>query len=104
MKGSGKALWGIEPDSLQGKLPEFLPDVHEIREDFADYLGEIQGWDAGIGVLLKRLEELGELENTVVVISGDHGAPGFTHGKCNLYDFGTGVSLVARVPGVKADA
>jgi N-sulfoglucosamine sulfohydrolase len=101
VKGSGKALWGIEPDSLQGKLPEFLPDVHEIREDFADYLGEIQGWDAGIGVLLKRLEELGELENTVVVISGDHGAPGFTHGKCNLYDFGTGVSLVARVPGVK---
>ncbi|MBL9083403.1 MAG: sulfatase [Planctomycetales bacterium] len=101
VKGSGKALWGIEPESLQGKLPEFLPDVHEIREDFADYLGEIQGWDAGIGVLLKRLEELGELENTVVVISGDHGAPGFTHGKCNLYDFGTGVSLVARVPGVK---
>jgi arylsulfatase A-like enzyme len=101
VKGSGKALWGIEPDSLQGKLPEFLPDVHEIREDFADYLGEIQGWDAGIGVLLKRLEELGELENTVVVISGDHGAPGFTHGKCNLYDFGTGVALAARVPGVK---
>jgi N-sulfoglucosamine sulfohydrolase len=30
--------------------------VPEIREDFADYLGEIQGWDAGIGVLLKRLE------------------------------------------------
>jgi N-sulfoglucosamine sulfohydrolase len=101
VKGSGKALWGIEPESLQGKLPEFLPDVPEIREDFADYLGEIQGWDAGIGVLLKRLEELGELDNTVVVISGDHGAPGFTHGKCNLYDFGTGVALAARVPGVK---
>jgi N-sulfoglucosamine sulfohydrolase len=33
------------------------------------------------------------LDNTVVVISGDHGAPGFTHGKCNLYDFGTGVAL-----------
>ncbi|MGC3966252.1 MAG: sulfatase-like hydrolase/transferase [Pirellulales bacterium] len=101
IKGSGKALWVIEPESLQGKLPAFLPDVPEIREDFADYLGEIQGWDAGIGVLLKRLEELGELDNTLIVISGDHGAPGFTHGKCNLYDFGTGVSLVARVPGVK---
>lgn len=101
VKGSGKALWGIDPETLQGKLPEFLPDVPEIREDFADYLGEIQGWDAGIGVLLKQLESAGELENTLIVISGDHGAPGFTHGKCNLYDFGTGVALVTRMPGSK---
>lgn len=101
IKGSGQALWGIDPESLAGKLPAFLPDVPEIREDFADYLGEIQGWDAGIGVLLKKLEETGQLDDTLVVISGDHGAPGFTHGKCNLYDFGTGVALVARVPGGK---
>ena len=98
-KGSGKALWGIEPDALQGKLPKFLPDVPEVREDFADYLGEIQGWDAGIGVLLKMLEEKGELDKTLIVISGDHGAPGFTHGKCNLYTFGVGVTLAACWPG-----
>lgn len=100
-KGSGKALWGIEPDSLKGRLPKFLPDVHEVREDFADYLGETQAWDAGVGVLLKKLEETGELDRTLVVISGDHGAPGFPHGKCNLYDFGVGVSLIARWPGAK---
>jgi uncharacterized sulfatase len=35
-----------------------------------------------------------------VVIAGDHGAPGFPGGKCNLYDFGVGVSLVAAGPGV----
>ena len=101
IKGSGKALWDIEPSSLEGKLPKFLPDVPEIREDFADYLGEIQGLDAGIGVLLDKLAEIGELDNTLVVISGDHGAPGFTHGKCNLYDFGVGVTLAARWPGGK---
>ncbi len=39
IKGSGKKLWGIEPDALRGKLPAFLPDVPEIREDLADYLG-----------------------------------------------------------------
>jgi arylsulfatase A-like enzyme len=100
-KGSGKALWGIEPDSLKGRLPKFLPDVHEVREDFADYLGETQAWDAGVGVLLKKLEEAGELDRTLVVISGDHGAPGFPHGKCNLYDFGVGVALIARWPGGK---
>jgi uncharacterized sulfatase len=42
---------------------------------------------------------LGELENTVVVISGDHGAPGFPGGKCNLYDFGVHVPLAIWWPG-----
>lgn len=100
-KGSGKALWGIEPDALEGRLPKFLPDVPEVREDVADYLGEIQGWDAGVGVLLKKLEESGELDRTLIVISGDHGMPGMPGGKCNLYDFGTSVALVARPPGGK---
>ena len=100
-KGSGKALWGIEPESLKGKLPPFLPDVPEVREDVADYLGEAQAYDASIGLLLKKLEDLGELQNTIVVISGDHGMPGVPHGKCNLYDHGTAVALVAAGPGVK---
>jgi len=101
VKGSGKALWGIDPDSLKGKLPKFLPDVPEVRQDFADYLGEAQAFDAYVGLLLKQLKDAGELERTLVVISGDHGAPGFPGGKCNLYDFGTGVALVAAGPGIK---
>jgi N-sulfoglucosamine sulfohydrolase len=102
IKGSGKTLWGINPDSLRGKLPPFLPDVPEIRQDVADYLGEVQAWDAYVGVLVNRLEEAGERDNTLLVISGDHGMPGVTNGKCTLYDFGTGVTLVARWPrGIK---
>jgi arylsulfatase A-like enzyme len=98
--GSGQALWDIDPDALQGKLPKFLPDVAEVRGDFADYLGEIQAWDAGIGVLLETLEKTHELDRTLIVISGDHGAPGFPGGKCNLYDFGVGVALVVAGPGI----
>ena len=100
-QGSGEALWGIDPDSLKGKLPPFLPDVPEVREDVADYFGEIQSFDAALGVLLAKLEEIGELDNTLIVVSGDHGAPGFPHGKCNLYDFGTGVPLAIRWGGAK---
>ena len=96
-KGSGKKIWGIDPDSLQGKLPGFLPDVPEVREDIADYLGEVQALDAGIGILIQRLEAIGELENTVIVLSGDHGMPGVPRGKCNLYDMGTAVSLMIAV-------
>jgi N-sulfoglucosamine sulfohydrolase len=95
-KGSGKALWGIDPDRLKGKLPKFLPDVPEVREDLADYFGEVQAFDAALGLLLERLEQLGELDNTLIVVSGDHGAPGFPNGKCNLYDFGVGVPLAIR--------
>ncbi|HOW63986.1 MAG TPA: sulfatase [Candidatus Paceibacterota bacterium] len=100
-KGSGQALWGINPDSLKGKLPKFMPDVPEVRADFADYLGEIQAWDAGVGVLLHKLEVSGELDRTLVVISGDHGMPGVPGGKCNLYDFGVGVALIAAGPGIQ---
>jgi N-sulfoglucosamine sulfohydrolase len=99
VKGSGEALWGIKPDELKGKLPKHLPDVPEFREDFGSYLGEIQAFDAQVGVLVKRLEEEGELDNTIIVISGDHGAPGFPGGKCNLYDFGVNVTLAIRWPG-----
>jgi arylsulfatase A-like enzyme len=76
IKGSGKKLWGIEPDSLRGRMPRFLPDVPEVREDLADYLGEAQAYDRYLGALLQRLEETGELERTLVVVSGDHGMPG----------------------------
>ncbi|MEG3605066.1 MAG: sulfatase [Verrucomicrobiota bacterium] len=99
-KGSGLKLWGIDPDDLKGKMPGFLPDVHAVRQDLADYLGEIAAFDAGLGLLIEELKKAGEYENTIIVVSGDHGPPGFPHGKCNLYDFGTRVCLAIAGPGV----
>ena len=98
--GSGEKLWGIDPDSLEGKLPPFLPDVPVVREDFADYLGEVMAFDAALGVLLDELERRGELQNTVIAVSGDHGAPGFPRGKTNLYDFGVAVPLAIAGPNI----
>ena len=100
IKGSGKELWEIDPDKLKGKMPAFLPDVHEVREDLADYLGEIAAFDAGLGILIEELKKAGEYDNTIIVVSGDHGPPGFPHGKCNLYDFGTRVCLAIAGPSV----
>ncbi|MFW6303933.1 MAG: sulfatase, partial [Candidatus Sumerlaeota bacterium] len=98
-RGSGKELWGLEPDNLKGRLPAFLPDVHEVREDVADYLGECQAVDHGLGILMEMLEERGELDNTLIVVSGDHGIPGMPRAKCNLYNIGLEVALAARWPG-----
>lgn len=104
VRGSGKELWGLEPDELKGLMPEFMPDVPEIREDFADYLGECLAFDAGLGVLLAILDEMGELDNTLIVVSGDHGIPGFPRSKSNLYDLGTRVGLAVRYPAtIKGD-
>ncbi len=101
VRGSGKSLWGIDPDTLKGKLPPFLPDVPTIREDIADYLGEVQAFDASLGVLLDELQRSGLYDNTLIAVSGDHGPAGFPHGKCNLYDFGSQVSLAVAGPKVQ---
>ncbi len=99
-QGSGEALWGMDPEKLKGKMPAFLPDVPVVREDLNDYLGEVQAFDMGVGTLLDDLKKTGEYENTLIIISGDHGAPGFPYGKCNLYDFGSGVPLIIAGVGV----
>ena len=99
IRGSGKKFWDINPDALQGKLPGHLPDVAEVREDVADYLGEVQALDAGLGALLQVLRDAELAQNTLVIVSGDHGMPGVPGGKCNLYDLGTHVSLAIACPG-----
>jgi len=90
--GSGKAS-GIDLDRI--KLPAALPDAPETRSDVADYYFEVQRFDREVGELLERLKTTGELEYTIVVMTGDHGMP-FPRGKANLYDLGTHVPLAIR--------
>lgn len=97
---SGTKLWGFNPDDFAGKLPPFLPDVPTVRQDLADYFGEIAAWDAAVGRLLDELENRQLSESTYVIISGDHGPPGFPHGKCNLYSYGTSVCLLIAGPDI----
>jgi len=101
--GSGKELWGINPDDLKGKMPAYLPDVPVVREDFADYLGEAMAFDASLAVIREELQRVGIEDQTMIVVSGDHGIPGVSRGKCNLYDLGTQVPLAIRWPkGIKS--
>jgi uncharacterized sulfatase len=95
--GSGKALWDIDPDALQGKMPQWLPDVPKVREDVTDYLGECCALDGGLGELLAELEARGELDSTLIIVAGDHGMP-FPRAKASLYDTGCQVGLAARWP------
>lgn len=95
---SGKTLWGINPDLLKGKLPPFLPDVDEVRIDYADYLGEVQALDLMVGTFVEELKKAGLTDNTILVLTGDNGLPGFPHGKTQLYDLGTHAPLIIKWP------
>jgi N-sulfoglucosamine sulfohydrolase len=95
---SGKKLWGLEPDSLKGLIPKFLPDTHDVRRDLSDYLGEVLALDIMLGAMLDELKAAGELDNTVIILSGDHGIPGVPRGKTNCYDLATRVPLLVRWP------
>ncbi|MCP3918127.1 MAG: sulfatase [bacterium] len=84
---------GIDLAAIE--VPPPFPDHETIRTDIADYYYEVQRFDADVGRALALLEERGELENTLVVMTGDHGWP-FPRGKTNLYDLGTRVPLALR--------
>jgi len=79
-------------------VPPFLPDSLEVRADLIDYYAEIEWFDRHLAHMLKALEDLGELENTIVVATSDNGMA-FPRAKSNLYDYGTRMPLVIRWPG-----
>ncbi len=94
--GSGKAS-GIDPRKVH--LFPFFPDTEKVRNDVADYFFEVQRFDRQVGELLKKLKEMGELENTIVIMTSDHGMP-FPRCKGNVHDSGTRVPFAVMGPNV----
>ena len=56
-------------------VPEYWPDNELVRTDMLDYALEIEHFDKHLGRILQTLEEEGELENTIIVVTSDHGMP-----------------------------
>jgi len=77
------------------QAPPFLPDNDLIRGDMLDYGLEIDWFDRHLGQMIKMLEDAGELDNTLIVVTADNGMP-FPRAKANLYDKGTHVPLAMR--------
>ncbi len=84
---------GMDLDRI--RMFECFPDDPVVRSDVADYFYEVQRFDSDVAEAIRLLEEIGELENTIVVVTGDHGMP-FPRCKSNLYDSGTRVPLAIR--------
>lgn len=84
---------GFMPDQV--KVPPFLLDTPGVRKSFAGYLAEIARFDREVGRMLKLLDDLGELDNTLVVVTSDNGMP-FPGAKTRLYDRGTRMPLIVH--------
>lgn len=78
-------------------VPGFLPDNDVIRADLLDYAVEVQWFDSQLELMLKYLEKIGELENTIVIVTSDNGKP-FPGAKANSYEYGIHVPLAIRYP------
>jgi N-sulfoglucosamine sulfohydrolase len=94
-KGSGAAA-GLDLDRVH--LFACFPDHPDVRSDVADYYFEVQRFDRLVGSALESLEAIGELDNTVVLMTSDNGMP-FPRSKSNLYDSGARMPLAVRWPG-----
>lgn len=83
-------------------VPTFLPDAPEIRSDLLDYAVEIEWFDQHLGRMIAQLEAVGELDNTIIVVTSDNGMS-FPRAKANAYEAGIRMPLAirwgAKVPG-----
>ena len=69
----------------------------------SDYYGLVSLDDEWIGRLLKRLEELGLADNTLVIFTSDHGemlGDHGLHGKTTFYEGSAHIPLLMRLPGI----
>jgi len=75
------------------------PDHPVMKQSFAKYLDFIVELDRKIGLVYKRLEDEGLLDNTIIFFLGDNGQTIY-RGKQWLYDQGMRVPFIARYPKV----
>lgn len=98
--GSGKELGGKSIDQI-AEVPRFWPDNDTVRNDMLDYAFEIEYFDSHLQRMLKTLEERGELDNTIIVVTSDNGMP-FPRSKGLEYEYSNHLPLAIMWPkGIK---
>lgn len=85
----------VKPEDVD--LPPYLPDLPEIRKDYARYLDRIEDMDKEVGKVLDELEKAGLADSTIVFYYADHGGI-LPRGKRYLEQTGVKVPLIIRIP------
>ena len=92
-----------DEERVQGVLTRRDPIT--VRNELGREYACIENIDVQVGRLLEKLEAMGELDNTYVIFTSDHGIAVGRHGlmgKQNLYEHTWRVPMIVRGPGIKA--
>ncbi|MDF2924199.1 MAG: Arylsulfatase [Paenibacillaceae bacterium] len=76
-------------------VPVYLPDDDIVKSDLLDYAYEIEWFDTQLGQMLSHLEAIGELEDTLVIVTSDNGMP-FPRVKGQMYEDDFKLPLAVR--------
>ncbi|MBW3597711.1 MAG: sulfatase [Planctomycetes bacterium] len=87
----GKQLSDID------RVPAYWPDDEIVRHDMLDYAFEVEHVDRHLARMLDELESRGQLDNTLVVVTSDHGMP-FPRVKGQAYLDSNRIPLAIRWP------
>jgi len=98
--GSGVAKGGKKLTDID-RVPSYWPDNETSRNDMLDYAFEVEHYDKHLVMMLDMLEKRGELDNTIVIATSDHGMP-FPRVKGQAYEDSNHIPLAIRWPaGIK---
>jgi N-sulfoglucosamine sulfohydrolase len=88
-------------NATEVNVPGFLPDLHLVRKEMAQYYSSVRRLDDGVGALLNAVETLGQTNHTIVIFLSDNGlsAP---FAKINCYQASLRVPFIFKYPGVIA--
>lgn len=87
----GKKLTDID------RVPEYWPDHETVRHDMLDYALEVEHVDKHLGRMIAELERRGLLDNTIIIVTSDHGMP-FPRVKGYAYHDSNHIPLAIRWP------
>lgn len=76
-----------------------IADTPTVREEMAGIYNGIARMDAGVGMLLNKLTQLGLDNNTIVIFTGDNGPAFYLKAKTTCYEAGLRVPMIVRWPG-----
>lgn len=94
--GSG-IKYGNKSINQIDEVYKFWPDSDTVKTDMLDYAFEIEHFDRHLGNMVTILEDMGELENTLLVVTSDNGMP-FPRIKGQVYELSNHLPLVMMWP------
>lgn len=80
-------------------VPNCYPDVPDVRQDIADYLGNIKLIDGIFQACVDKLDERGVRGETIIIFTSDHGM-GLHRAKQSIYSAGLQIPFLISGPGI----